>query len=268
MKRRIILLGIISLLLLWFPMSEQTDAAETIMISTPEELDAVRNDLDGNYMLANDIDMSGFYTFEPIGNETDGAFTGTFDGNGYSIKNLVLNYETYKYVGLFGYLDGSVSNVHLDNADVVGGRYVGGIAGYADGKGSVTGCSVSGQVDVKPTYFTSYLGGIVGRSECDIADCVNEAVMGIKSSNIDYIAGIVGYSSKNINNCKNNGEINSSSLHMAGITGQANKIENSINIGKITNRSALQSTTCGIGEAEEIVYSYNTGDIDLSLIHI
>lgn len=294
MKRRIILLGIISLLLLWFPMSEQTDAAETIMISTPEELDAVRNDLDGNYMLANDIDMSGFYNFEPIGNETDGAFTGTFDGNGYSIKNLVLDYETYKYVGLFGYLDGSVSNVHLDNADVVGGRYVGGIAGYADGKGSVTGCSVSGQVDVKPTYFTSYLGGIVGRSECDISDCVNEAVIDVNNggSVTIYVAGIVGYSLGNITGCTNEQKIryvhdggNGDRYYIAGIACYAESIQNCINkkevangsygfgIGRAQNaitgcaniadvkESYYYSVTKGIGEANKIEYCYNTGDV-------
>lgn len=286
MKRRIILLGIISLLLLWFPMSEQTDAAETIMISTPEELDAVRNNLDGNYMLANDIDMSNFYTFEPIGNETDGAFTGTFDGNGYSIKNLVLNYETYKYVGLFGYLDGSVSNVHLDNADVVGGRYVGGIAGYADKKGSVTGCSASGQVHVQPTYFTSYLGGIVGRSECDISDCVNEAVIDMKyrtGSPTIYIAGIVGYSLGNIERCENRQQLealdNNDSQYLAGIAYYAKSIQNCTNKEKLSGGRITygighaQNTiiSCaniadirghfGIGEATRIEYCYNTGDV-------
>lgn len=300
MKRRIILLGIISLLLLWFPMSEQTDAAETIMISTPEELDAVRNDLDGNYMLANDIDMSKFYTFEPIGNETDGAFTGTFDGNGYSIKNLVLNYETYKYVGLFGYLDGSVTNVRLDNADVVGGRYVGGIAGYADKKGGVTGCSVSGQVHVKPTYFTSYLGGIVGRSECDISDCVNEAVINVFHTNNStscYAAGIVGFSTAELSNSENKGTIQAINSSSAGITNNADKIQKCINRGKIRKIengysyispawykgsrifgigcAQTEITECsnfgnvndadevyGVGEADKINYSYNTGDLD------
>lgn len=292
MKRRLILLGIISLLLLWFPMSEQTDAAETIMISTPEELDAVRNDLDGNYMLANDIDMSGFYTFEPIGNETDGAFTGTFDGNGYSIKNLVLNYETYKFVGLFGYLDGSVSNVHLDNADVVGGRYVGGIAGYADGRGSVTGCSVSGQVDVKLTYFSSYLGGIVGRSEGDISDCVNEAVINVEDSApmMSYIAGIVGYSLGSVKGYENEQKImarnwsSSGGIIIAGIAYYAKSIKNCTNKGNLVGYSSVYGigyaqndiTNCkniaeitintnasgyGIGKANRIEYSYNTGDL-------
>ena len=189
-------------------MSEQTDAAETIMISTPEELDAVRNDLDGNYMLANDIDMSGFYTFEPIGNETDGAFTGTFDGNGYAIIDLDLNYDSYKYVGLFGYLDGDVSNITLENVDIIGGRYVGGIAGYADENANVSDCNVSGKIVIEDSYFTCYLGGIVGKSNCDISNCINEAALNKNGNSIyatNYIAGIVGYSTRNISGCENKG---------------------------------------------------------------
>lgn len=239
MKRRIILLGIIRLLLLWFPMSEQTDAAETIMISTPEELDAVRNDLDGNYMLANDIDMSGFYTFEPIGNETDGAFTGTFDGNGYAIIDLDLNYDSYKYVGLFGYLDGDVSNITLENVDIIGGRYVGGIAGYADENANVSDCNVSGKIVIEDSYFTCYLGGIVGKSNCDISNCINEAALNKNGNSIyatNYIAGIVGYSTRNISGCENKGsqtlELYSGD-YIAGIAAYAHEIQMCKNLGKI-----------------------------------
>lgn len=262
MKRRIILLGIISLLLLWFPMSEQTDAAETIMISTPEELDAVRNDLDGNYMLANDIDMSGFYTFEPIGNETDGAFTGTFDGNGYAIIDLDLNYDSYKYVGLFGYLDGNVSNITLENIDIIGGRYVGGIAGYADENANVSDCNVSGKIVIEDSYFTCYLGGIVGKSNCDISNCINEAALNKNGNSIyatNYIAGIVGYSTRNISGCENKGnqtlELYSGD-YIAGIAAYANEIQMCKNWGKIGKKmynNVGAEEAYGIGYAKKSI---------------
>lgn len=273
MKRRIILLGIISLLLLWFPMSEQIDAAETIMISTPEELDAVRNDLDGNYMLANDIDMSGFYTFEPIGNETDGAFTGTFDGNGYAIIDLDLNYDSYKYVGLFGYLDGNVLNITLENVDIIGGRYVGGIAGYADENANVSDCNVSGQIAIKDSYFTCYLGGIVGRSNCDISNCINEAALNknasktFSSSATNYIAGIVGYSIGDIRECENKGcqnivTYNDSRNCLSGIASYAYSIENCINRGEIKSIYNQVGNIYGIGHAKKsIINCSNYGDI-------
>ena len=68
-------------------------------IYTKADLDAVRNNLAGNYILMNDIvfteadfaDGGDFYNegagWAPIGNSpASSSFTGTFDGNGYTIK--------------------------------------------------------------------------------------------------------------------------------------------------------------------------------------
>ena len=78
-------------------------------ISTMEELEAVRDDLTGSYRLVCDIVIDenayaggGIFEggFVPLGNE-DKAFTGIFNGNGHTIKNLRLNADR-SYVGLFG----------------------------------------------------------------------------------------------------------------------------------------------------------------------
>ena len=151
--------------------------------------------------------MSKYYNFEPIGNENDGAFTGSFDGNGHTIKNLPLDYDTYKYVGLFGYLDGPVYNVTLENVDVKSSRYGGGIAGYADTNGTIRNCAVSGMVTVKNSYFSTYSGGIVGYSNAEITDCENSAyIVGLSSKDHYYRGGIVGYTEKNIKNSVNFGD--------------------------------------------------------------
>ena len=84
-------------------------------ITTPAELNNVRNDLSGHYVLMNDIDLSGYENWEPIGSfvplsdapedaETPNlefAFTGTFDGNGYTISDLTVEQED-DAIGLFG----------------------------------------------------------------------------------------------------------------------------------------------------------------------
>lgn len=75
-------------------------------VSTPEQLNAVRNDLDAHYIQMNDIDMSGWGNWESIGNAisiwggaiggsdykapvyTDNYFTGEYDGNNYNISNF------------------------------------------------------------------------------------------------------------------------------------------------------------------------------------
>ncbi len=97
-----------------------------IGITTPEELEAVREKLDGNYILMNDIcipdewyEEGGIYEdgFAPIGGiplwrENEGgvkyiantnAFIGIFNGNGHVISNVHIQADgDDDYVGLFG----------------------------------------------------------------------------------------------------------------------------------------------------------------------
>ena len=62
------------------------DRTGWIAISTPNQLKAIANDLNGKYYLTNDIDMDGI-EWIPIGDDTH-AFNGQIDGCGYSIYNL------------------------------------------------------------------------------------------------------------------------------------------------------------------------------------
>jgi hypothetical protein len=100
--------------------------------------------LTADYYLANDIDCSctsgwnGGAGFEPIGNYSN-EFTGTFDGKGYKITNLYINRSTTDYVGLFGFTgSGSeIKDVGLEEVNVSGDLYVGGLVGYNRG-GTIT----------------------------------------------------------------------------------------------------------------------------------
>jgi uncharacterized repeat protein (TIGR01451 family) len=105
-------------------------------ITTCTELQNIRNNLAGDYYLANDINCSctsgwnGGAGFEPIGKVGNG-FTGTFDGKGYKITHLYINRPTTEYVGLFGYTgSGSeIKDVGLEDVDGRGGTSVGGLVG-------------------------------------------------------------------------------------------------------------------------------------------
>lgn len=57
-------------------------------IYTAEDLNNIRNNLSGKYILMNDIDLSDYENWEPIGSETQ-PFTGALNGDGYGIINLV-----------------------------------------------------------------------------------------------------------------------------------------------------------------------------------
>ena len=54
------------------------------------DLDAVRDDLNGNYILMNDLTFADGETFTPIGTQ-EAPFMGQFDGNGYVIRNLTID---------------------------------------------------------------------------------------------------------------------------------------------------------------------------------
>lgn len=88
-------------------------------IDTPEELMSI-SDQYGSYILASDIDLSGITTFTPL--FPDG-FTGSFDGQGHTIKNLAFA-KTYDStftedkepkVGLFASVSGTIENLNLEN---------------------------------------------------------------------------------------------------------------------------------------------------------
>jgi hypothetical protein len=140
-------------------------------------LHAVRDNLGGRYLLMNDLDSTtagytglaseianGGKGWQPIGTSGD-PFTGSFDGQGYEIRDLFTDRPDENEVGLFGFVDegGVIKNVGVVNATVSGKQYVGGLAGSNSGtviisyfSGSVTG--------------DQYVGGLVGISEGTISN--------------------------------------------------------------------------------------------------
>lgn len=66
----------------------------------------MRNNLSGKYILMNDIDLSGYDNWDPIGNY-GGYFEGTFDGNGFVISNLKIDRSKEDNAGLFGIAAGA-----------------------------------------------------------------------------------------------------------------------------------------------------------------
>lgn len=106
--------------------------------------------------------------FVPIGNETT-KYSGTFNGNGATISNLYLNtsYLT-NHRGFFGYISSTSKIRHLNLTDVsiaTNDWFVGGIVGFNGGGdsygggGTVTGCSVQGNVS-----GGGVTGGIAGQN--------------------------------------------------------------------------------------------------------
>jgi hypothetical protein len=112
--------------------------APTISITTCNELLAIDDDVNNisqNYKLANDIDCSGIANFTPIGLGggvwAGAGYGGVFDGQSYSISNLVIDESVYM-VGLFAAADNAeIKNVTLSGGSVSGKGQVGALVGYA-----------------------------------------------------------------------------------------------------------------------------------------
>ena len=126
----------------------------TYHITTPQELQNMQNDLDADYILDNDLDMTGF-EWEPVGyGHPYGVFTGTFDGQGFTISNLTcLTAATnLGYCGgLFGFLGDDdapegvvaiISNLNMNNVYIEGWYAIGAIAGFIIGA-QIDNCHVS-----------------------------------------------------------------------------------------------------------------------------
>jgi hypothetical protein len=138
------------------------------------DLDDVRDNLNGNYTLMNDLDAnSAGYTelasptanggkgWKPI-RAGDDPFTGTFDGQEYQIEDLFINRPTEDHVGLFAYVgeEGVIENVGMVNVDMTGEERVGGLVGlnyYGTVINSYSTGSVSGG-----NNQTTDVGGLVG----------------------------------------------------------------------------------------------------------
>jgi uncharacterized sulfatase len=143
---------------------EDPNLKTPLPISNTQDIDKyMRNDLSGNYYLANDIEIPEGTEWIPIGAasaaDTDPQrFKGILDGKGHSIKNLKIQTQS-NFKGLFGRLDHAiVKNLDLENVDIKGKAPVGAITGAMIGASKIERISVSGNI----TGDTE-VGGIAGR---------------------------------------------------------------------------------------------------------
>ena len=195
-------------------------AEDPWQIATAEQLDRVRDDLKAHYVLTDDIDLSGYENWIPIGAfqslsdapedaevpHPDFAFTGTFDGAGHTISNLTVSCEAPMGAGLFGCASGtesgaaSIGHFTLKDVNVSGFYLVGGAVGL-----QFMSCSVTDIHLVGENHLTGMqgIGGIVGTGFDLISDCSATAditVSGDDGACAGLIAG--GTTMSSIKNCE------------------------------------------------------------------
>lgn len=104
----------------WVTSSTFTSADPSVYsITTCEELEAV-DDIAASVdtiNLVNDVDCSGITSFEPLFAGVSNGFKGTFDGNGFTIRNLTIDQEDS--AGLFNRVtNGTLRNVNFDGGSI------------------------------------------------------------------------------------------------------------------------------------------------------
>lgn len=176
--------------------------------------------------LSDDIDLQTIHSFQPIGTGDEYAdvynpFLGTFDGKGYTIKNLNISTSNH-FVGLIGSLGdygftrggGVVSNVVLDSTCTIESRctdeycygYQGGIVGFCYGQDA--NCIVENSVNMATIVShgnAQMIGGIIGHCSvdgshiCTVYNCVNYGKIMFNSTDTKdtdwmfFVGGIAGF---------------------------------------------------------------------------
>lgn len=160
-------------------------------------------------VLANDIDMSGVTGWEGIKN-----FQGTFDGNGHKITNLTGTN------GLFASTSGAtIKNVGLENVNINGSSYVGGLIGNATNT-NISNCYTTGSIN-----GTSDVGGLVGYTNSTTGTNLYENIY--SSANVtgsSKVGGLLGEthsrnSDFNIKNAYAIGDVTGSGSQIGGFAG-------------------------------------------------
>ena len=204
-------------------------------VRTAEELDAIREDLYGWYVLENDIDLSWIPNWTPIGDyEGDyefapgewwrHAFKGILDGRGHTVKGLTItNIHTDKN-GLFGTVaNGVIRNLNLEDSRLVFAAerpYVAPLAGILKQDDNqvclVENCNVTGTLiqvkttNDKPTFhsFTGLCGGAWGGTirNCRVSGKMMLDIAGAGGGEL-YVGAYLGEAYDNTEDCTSDYDI-------------------------------------------------------------
>lgn len=248
-------------------------------------LEGVEKDASANAKLMNNITVNegvldankdlvsgkDFIPWTPIGTSDDDAYTGTFDGKGYTISGLYFDHpDADYYVGLFGCIgaDGKISNVGVldsyfqfgaqgggvcgvnhgelqncsNSSTVIGNKYegTGGVCGNNNNKGTVRNCKNTGSV-----RGSAPLGGVCGNNYGTIKNCINEGTVSVTvtSGGVGGVCGINCHYGR-IESCYNTASV-SGQYNVGGVCGYDSYF--------ITNCYYLSGTAAGgISKMDEI----------------
>ena len=201
--------------------------------------------LDGEYYLAEDIDLSPFFTgwggvWTPVG-PAAAPFAGILDGNGKTVRGLKLEGGTGAWSGLFGYmLHARLFDLTIETNGMVtvmtsaAAQYAGIAAGYAKSS-YIENVTIRGTADavvhmIKVLNAAFYAGALAGRLDGSTARAITVNLNLKAVSGGALYAGLVAGESAGgpLLSCSAAGSVNAAAaatgMYAGGIAGQHNNV--------------------------------------------
>ena len=187
--------------------------AKPYLISSADDFDLIRKNSTKVFKLLNDIDLSEVSNFQTISN-----FSGTLDGNGFTIKNLTLNNQSSFISTLSS--KGVVKNLNFENITITNRNashtgIFGTVSGQLENIGIKSG-KISNQASDNGQYLgTGALAGVLSRGGI-IRDCYSSAnvTQGIN------VGGLIGLNQNGtIQDCYVNGVVSSGKKSNGAVVG-------------------------------------------------
>jgi len=232
--------------------------ASTIYITTAQQLKQLADEVNAGdsksgktVLLMNDIDLSGYANWSPIGtlnlnwSDVSRPFSGVFDGQNHTISNLTCTSVTNGYAGLFGNFDGTVQNLILRDAQITVEGLQAAAVVCENHKGQVLNCAmIGGSVKGK-----GVAGGVVCYNRGTVENCYATGdVTSLSGGRVCYAGGVVGSNhSGTVQNCYALGSVKAKDSCAGGVVGS------NYDGGTIQNCAALGQSVSAQGDAHRVV---------------
>lgn len=196
----------------------EAEAQGYTCINNEDEFNAIRNNLTGKYILMNDINLSKFVNWEPIGTNI-APFDGILNGNEFTVSNMnITNFRPYTpsglpaHVGLFGTVTSAtfeqltLSNFNINNSDTVYGEaYTGSLIGSVQSNDSnnsdrtglivknVTANINTGLLTTTTSGFYTTHGGLIGTIDTNSNVTLKQIAINLNMKADAYtVGGMIG----------------------------------------------------------------------------
>ncbi len=208
-----------------------------------EDLQAIRNDRDRDYVLMQDIVFSsvdaGASNYKKIGS-SDAPFTGSLDGKNHSITGVQIEDTAAATQGLFGSMEAAtvdevvVQNLVLRDFKISGGNNVGSLAGQLK-KGRVNNVHVE----------------------------VSASGAGYVKGNNNFVGGLIGYSAGKVKNSGVTTGLVKGASNVGGLLGSndGGTVADSYAIGDVIGTGSSIGGLQGSNNGGTVSNSYATGDV-------